>query len=738
MIYDGLRVLDRSSSLAGAYCAKLLADLGADVVVAEPDGGDPRRADGIDGAMWDYLHTSQRSVSRATARAWEPHADVLLRDRPGNTDALVAVTISPFGYGGPDDALNELGFTEAVLQARSGALAGHGHMTMAPLTVAGELGEYVAGASAALAAATAHRRASLTRRPEALDVSILEGMQLTMLTMPTLFARFPGGRMAAFRFVMIPGNEPCRDGNFAGITTNTVAQWKALARAMGRDDMADPELDTMIGRFMHAKDVCGALNAWTGAHTAAEIEQACTDARVPVAVVGNGKLLLEWEHLREREVYVPQPGRDAPRGLLRPRAPFRMHGVADRTMTPAPLVHEHDSDAAWSARSATTVAPDDGTATGPKPLAGVKVLDFTAFWAGPFATAWFAAMGADVIKVESVQRPDGMRMAGSTRLGHPEAIECSPLFHASNLDKRGITLDLTRPEGVELAKRLAARCDVVCENFTPRVIEEFGLDYDVLRAIKADIIMLRLPAFGLTGPWRERPGFAQTMEQLCGMAWATGYEDGPPIIAGGVVDPFVGAHAALALVAALDHRDRTGQGQLVELPMVDVATAVTADQVLRYQLTGEVGGRRGAHGVYRCQGDDSWVAIVEDRDPMDADARAQWCATRTPADAEAELVAAGIPACAVVPGYAAVDDRQMAARNFFEPLTHAVVGDQLFPGFPVRFSDGPQRYWQQPAPMLGEHNREVLAGELGLTDAELARLEADQIIGTAPVAPGGG
>ena len=729
MIYDGLRVLDRSSSLAGAYCAKLLTDLGADVVVSEPDGGDPRRDDGLDGAMWDYLHTSQRSVSRAAARAWEPHADVVVRDRPANTDALVAVTISPFGYGGPDDALNELGFTEAVLQARSGALAGHGHMTMTPLTVAGRLGEYVAGACAALAAATAHRRASQTGRPETLDVSILEAMQLTMLTMPTLFARFPGGRMAAFRFVMIPGNEPCGDGNFAGITTNTVAQWKALARAMGRDDIAaDPELDTMIGRFMHAKDVCGALNAWTGAHTAAEIEDACTEARVPVAVVGNGKLLLEWEHLRERNVYVPQPGR--PERLLRPRAPFRMHGVPDRTMTPAP------PRARPRCRRAMVAAPTPRRRSRrdpARPLSGVKVLDFTAFWSGPFATAWLAAMGADVIKVESVQRPDGMRLAGSTRLGHPEAIECSPLFHASNLDKRSITLDLTRPEGVELAKRLAARCDVVCENFTPRVVEEFGLDYDVLRAIKPDIVMLRLPAFGLTGPWRDRPGFAQTMEQLCGMAWTTGYEDGPPIIAGGVVDPFVGAHAALALVAALDHRDRTGEGQLVELPMVDVATAATADQVLRYQLTGDIGGRRGAHGVYRCAGDDSWIAIVDDRDPMDTEARAQWSASRSPIDAEHELVAAGIPACAVVPGYAAVDDRQMTARGYFEPLTHAVVGDQLFPGFPVRFSDGPQRYWQRPAPMLGEHNHEVLTGELGLTDAELARLEAEHIIGTTPV-----
>jgi crotonobetainyl-CoA:carnitine CoA-transferase CaiB-like acyl-CoA transferase len=531
---------------------------------------------------------------------------------------------------------------------------------------------------------------------------------------------------------MIPGNEPCRDGNFAGITTNTVAQWKALAHAMGRDDLRDDAaLDTMLGRFMRAQEVNDALHAWSGEHTAAEIEAACTEARVPVAVVGNGKLLLEWEHLRERRVYVPQPG--ASPGLLRPRAPFRMHGVADRMMTPAPGIREHDAAAPWGERAAPQHAP--GRNVGERPLEGVKVLDFTAFWAGPFATAWLAAMGADIVKVESVQRPDGMRMAGSTRHGEPEALECSPLFHASNLDKRGITLDLSRPEGVAIAKQLVARADIVCENFTPHVIEEFGLDYDELRAVKPDIIMLRLPAFGLTGPWRDRPGFAQTMEQLCGMAWATGYEGGPPIIAGGVVDPLVGAHASLALVAALEHRDRTGDGQLVELPMVDVATAVTADQVLRYQRTGDIGDRRGAHGVYRAAGDDSWIAIDETRDPMTADERSTWCATREAPDAARELVAAGIPACAVTPGYAALDDPQLQARDYFEPLTHPVVGEQHFPGFPLRFSHGPRRYWRHPAPMLGEHNRAVLCDELGVTGDEYDTLVADAIVGNAPRAP---
>src|SRR4029077_10574904 len=175
---------------------------------------------------------------------------------------------------------------------------------------------------------------------------------------------------------------------------------------------------------------------------------------------------------------------------------------------------------------------------------------------------------------------------------------------------------------------------------------------DVARSIRPDIVMVRMPAFGLTGPWRNRPGFAQTMEQLTGMAWATGYEGGAPIIPGGMVDPMVGAHAALATIAALEHRARTGEGQLVEVPLVEVATAVTAEQVIRYAIDGTLLGRRGADGVYACLGDDAWVAIDRARDPKTSEERAAWCATRTPADAARDALAEGIAAAAMVPGYA--------------------------------------------------------------------------------------
>ncbi len=449
---------------------------------------------------------------------------------------------------------------------------------------------------------------------------------------------------------------------------------------------------------------------------------ACVAARVPATVVGNGAELPRFDHVIEREVLVRQPGES----WVRPRAPFRFHGVPDRELV-APRAA--NADAGWTAR---TRVPRPAAA-GERPLEGVRVLDFTAFWAGPAATAWLAAMGADVIKVEAVQRPDGIRFSAMVRPGQdPQFYEMSALFHAVNLGKRGITLDLGHPDGLELAQRLVARCDVVVENFTPRVLEQFGLDYDVVRAIRPDAVMVRMPAFGLTGPWRDRPGFAQTMEQITGMAWVTGYEGGPPIIPGGPVDPMVGAHAALAIVAALAHRDRTGEGQLVEVPLLEVATAVTAEQVIRYAIDGTLFDRRGTGGVYRSLGEDEWVSVDLGADPMPAGERAAWCEKRPAADAVAELRAAGVPAAAMVPAYATLDDPQLRARGFFEPIDHPVVGRHDYPTWPVRMSAGPDRYWSGPAPTLGRDTDDVLREELGVSDGELARLRDEHVIGTTP------
>jgi len=620
---------------------------------------------------------------------------------------------------------------EEILQARCGSLANHGHMNRPPLIVGGRLGEYGTGAFAALGALTAWRRYRLTGERDHVDVSMLEAMHLTLLTTPTLMARFPGGRQHAFRFVMIPGNEPCRDG-YVGITTITRQQWFALLGVMGRDDLVeDEELATFLGRFMRAKEVNQAIHDWTEARTAEEIVDACTAARVPVAVVGNGATLPAVPQLTARNSIVEQPGAS----FVRPRAPFRFAAAPELTMTPAPRLGEHTGDIPVPHRALAARPRRDDDAAAGRPLAGVRVLDFTAFWAGPFATAWLVAMGAEVVKVESVQRPDGIRFSAAVKpKDDADYYEKSPLFHACNLGKRCITLDLGHADGRQLARDLIPRFDVLVENFTPPVMDGFGLTYDEVAALRPDVVMVRQPAFGLEGPWRDRPGFAQTMEQLTGMAWLTGYDGGPPIIPGGFVDPLCGTHAAMAVVAALEHRDRTGEGQLVEMPMIEVAAAVTGEQIVEYSAYGALLDRRGEHGVYQCAGDDAWIAVDDGNDPMPAAERAEWCADREPAIAVGELETEGIAADVMVPGFAALDDLQMQARGFFQAIEHPLVGEHEYPGFPIRFdSREPGDWWPGRAPLLGEHTDEVLRTELGLADDELARLRADNVIGTRPL-----
>src|SRR5204863_9464747 len=179
--------------------------------------------------------------------------------------------------------------------------------------------------------------------------------------------------------------------------------------------------------------------------------------------------------------------------------------------------------------------------------------------------------GADVIKVESITRPDLMRYASARPATTDEWWEWSPLFHTANAGKRAITLDLTRPEGIAVFERLRRSADVLVENYTPRVMDQFGLGWERVHEINPDLIMTRMPAFGLDGPWRENTGFAQTMECIAGMAWVTGFADGPPTLVRGACDPLAGMHATIATVLALLERETTGEGALVESVMVEAA-----------------------------------------------------------------------------------------------------------------------------------------------------------------------
>jgi crotonobetainyl-CoA:carnitine CoA-transferase CaiB-like acyl-CoA transferase len=310
---------------------------------------------------------------------------------------------------------------------------------------------------------------------------------------------------------------------------------------------------------------------------------------------------------------------------------------------------------------------------------------------------------------------------------------------------------------------------VVVENFSVRVLENFGLGWETIRAWNPRVILVRMPAFGLDGPWRDRTGFAMTLEQVSGLAWITGYDD-LPLVVRGACDPLGGLHAVFALIAALEQRRRSGEGQLVEVPLVETALAVAAEQVIEYSAYGALlcrAGNRGPaaapQGLYACADPGEWLALAVAtdaqwealrrlmgdpawaRDPalgsaagrrarhdeIDA-ALSAWFKDQSLAGAAEALVLAGVPAHPVINAHRLMPNPQLEHRGFFQVMEHPVTGPTRYPGLPMRFSGLPRALHRSPPPTLGQHNEEVLCGELGLSAAELARLRERGVVGERP------
>jgi crotonobetainyl-CoA:carnitine CoA-transferase CaiB-like acyl-CoA transferase len=697
--------------------------------------------------------------------------------------ALIVVSLSPFGLAGP---WSERVASDLTLQALSSSIAGRGERHGSPVSAGGELIEWASGTAAAVATLVALRRRDRTGLGELIDLAALE----VAITIFNGFRAVSGQLVPAgpppYQVVEVPSIEPAQDG-WIGFATLSADQFAGFAAMIERPEWAqDPEISRIDVRIDRAAEIRRDIAAWTTRHTVEDIMERAAARRVPSAPLGDGATTPRLAHLEERGAFVPHPGTD----YVQPRVPYRLGRTPQPPLRPPPQLGSDDAGAlaaAWGPRRSPGLAASTGPAPGRTvtsepaeaaggplegdeadlPLRGIRVFDLTSFWAGPYASQILGFFGAEVLKVESVQRPDGTRMATSYGIRGDQVWERAPLFQAVNTGKRAVTLDLGDPRGKELGRRLLARCDVLVENYSPRVVERFGL----LDGDRPDLITLRMPAWGLTGPWRDRPGFAQTMEQAAGLASVTGFPDGPPLIPRGPCDPIGALHGAFAVLAAIRDRDRTGLGQLVEVPLVETALNVAAEQFVEYGASGTLLGRHGnghpqaaPHGVYRTAGGEAWVAIAvmdDDQwarlvDVVGADewrhdaglatskgrvaARervdtglAQWCATRSTEEVVEALWPVGVPAAPLVAPHEVVSLAQAESRGFFETVTHPVIGALRVPAFPARLSSRALPYHQGHAPLLGQNNHELLGGWLGLDDAELARLEDDGVIGTRPL-----
>ncbi|OBI11925.1 acyl-CoA hydratase [Mycobacterium sp. E2327] len=710
----GLSVVEITREISGPYAAKLFVDLGAEVTKVEPSGGDPLRHWGS-GGLFEYLNAGKRIVALQDAPDLIAQADVVVENLgPGelealgfDLDSLVLLRISAFGQSGP---WRDRPATSLTLQAASGWVSAR-DPDRPPVQVGARIAEYVAGAYGALGALTALRLAS--DQVVGVDVSEFESL-LSTLPYPMLMAQkmLSLGLPPNARGAPMLGVVRAADG-WVGINCLTGQHWLDVCAMLGLPEFGDQQIPIMLGGPERAEFYARA-EPLLAEQTVAEIVELAQAMRIPATPVNDGATVLECPQYAKREFFVDGGG------FQYPRAPFRP--------TKGPAVQQD---------------PVPPRASAALPFAGLKVLDLSTFWAGAYLTCYLGAFGADIVKVESIQRPDGFRYSGAFPFEGDDWYERSGLWQATNLNKRDLTLDLTSGRGREIVRRLAAQADVVVENFSPRVVEQFGLDYESLVTLKPDVIMVRMPGFGLQGPWRDYVGWALNFEQTAGMSAVTGYADGPPCNPQGPADPIVGVHAGVALLAALEHRRRTREGQLIEVAQIEVAAAVTAEPVIEYSMNGVVQTREGnrrrgyLQGVYPTNVDDVWVALSLPGDPnVDHDAFdemvAAWTRTQTPEAIVETLHAQGIPAEPLITGEKMYDLPQLDARGYYEEFTHPVTGAHRYPGWPFRITPGPARHHRGASPTLGQHNDEILSG-LGLSADELATLRAERVIGDRPL-----
>nr|WP_249816690.1 CoA transferase [Bradyrhizobium sp. 144] len=404
-------------------------------------------------------------------------------------------------------------------------------------------------------------------------------------------------------------------------------------------------------------------------------------------------------------------------------------------------------------------------------MTGVLVIDFTMGWAGPLCTRTLADLGADVIKIEAIQHPDWWRGVDSRAANvRGQMYEKAVRFCIMNRNKRGITLDLTRPQGVALAKQLVARADIVVDNFSVDVLRKFGLGYDVLKAVNPRLVMMSMSAFGLNSVHRDCRAYGSTLEQGSGLPSVVGNPGGSPTMSHTAFgDPVGGLNGCAAVLLALIQARTRGQGQFIDLAQIECMMPFAAPWITIQSIGGLPPIRYGnrhpqfvPHGCFRCAGVDNWIMVAATNDDMwrrlalligrsdwatdaslkSAEGRravedvietsiAAWTLTRDADEAMFELQSVKIAAGVARLPVDLLKDQHLRSRAFFQNIQRAFMGLQPQPSMPIREGAGGPYAIRTPAPTLGQHNGEILSDLLGLSEANIAELRRERIIGTA-------
>ncbi len=805
------RVLDLTNE-RGLLCGQILGDLGADVTQIEPPGGSPARRIGPfygdephpDRSIFWWAHTrNKRSVvldldaeeGREALRRLVESADFLLEsfdpgylperalgygDLAAINRAIVYVSITPFGQDGPKAHYAD---SDLILAAASGPMALTGDDDRPPVRVTAPQAYAHASADAAVAALIAHYERERSGRGQHVDVSAQQAMEQATLS-TTVGAslgavdiqRMSGG--SKYGPLLVRGVYPARDGH-VGVTFffgNSVGPMTARLMKyiyeQGFCDEAPRDIDWVgYGDLLlsgkepaeRLREHFATIERFTSSKTKAELMQAALDWQLLIAPIATVDEVAASEQLAARgywqELEHPELGT-----RIRYPGPFAQFSATPiRYRQRPPLVDEHTDEVLVEQRAGRTrTALVGGGSNGDAlPLEGVKVLDLMWVMAGPGATRILADYGATVIRVETGKRIDTARTLVPFVTGQPGP-ENSIRFHDMNAGKLGVTLDLGKPEARAVVLDLVRWADVVAESFSPKVMRGWDLDYELLRKLKRDIIMLSTCLMGQTGPLSGFAGFGSLAAGISGFYDLTGWPDRPPSGPfGAYTDTIAPRFTAIAILAALDHRRRTGEGQYIDQSQAESALHFLGPALLDYTSNGRVQTRAGnrdprmaPHGVYPAAGDDRWVAIAAkdgeqwralcdaigkpelagDERFATVEARianetqvdeivAEWAHGQDAFEIEAALQFRGIAAHVVLNSADLYADPQLQHRGHFVEVEHPLHGTITVSGSHFRLSRTPARI-TKAAPMYGEHNRYVLERILGYPPERIAELAA--------------
>jgi crotonobetainyl-CoA:carnitine CoA-transferase CaiB-like acyl-CoA transferase len=702
-------------------------------------------------------------------------------------------SVTGFGQSGPYAQYKS---NALIAAACGGQMYACGRPGRPPLKPYGDQSYYTASLLAACGIVLALRCKELTGRGQHIDISLQEATAATLehVLVQYFYEKTVPVRQGSLQWNTASDIFPCRDGH---VLLTFGREWDTLVELLDSRSMAaglaDPAWRDADFRRQHIDKIQEILTSWTCLQESGQVFRLGQDMHFPWAAVNSIRDVMNNEQLRERGFFVKAEHPLKPGGFKAARPVINFADAPAYAWKPAPDAGEHNGGLEHLTEHAGAASgtppryqkrhcegepklraegvagsdeaicrggflnpPENADVPAGMSLAGVRVLDFTWMLAGPYATRLLADFGAEVIKVQSKLTATG---AEQNDTGY---------FASWNRNKLGITLDLSRAEARQLALELASKCDLVMENFTPRVMDGWGLGYGDLKLIKPDIVMVSLSGFGRSGPWRNHAALGPTVQALAGLTQLTSYDDGRPVGMGfAYADHISGLYAALAALAALRHRDKTGQGTCVEISELEAACSMLGPTLLDYSVNcraAEPAGNRAElgqaapHGCYRCKGDDRWCVIavfsdeewqslctvmgqpqlalqdkfssirsrLENANELDSLIEG-WTLNLTPREVTEMLQSAGVPAAGVNDARDLAGDLQLKERGFFIELEHPVLGLTRADGNPIRLSTTPPQY-NKAAPLLGGDNRRVFVDMLGMDEGKYKRYLARGII----------